>query len=281
MLLKSLARRLLPRPARKVLAQSFYRTAVHVDATLHKNDELVPPKILQSVGGGDFTAIGNEYLEYFRTFGHLSPDDRVLDVGCGIGRMAVPLTRFLSPNGSYEGFDVVAHGVQWCRQRITPRYPNFRFRCVSVRNDDYNPSGAVSALSFRFPYQDESFDFVFLTSVFTHMIPADAEHYVGEIARVLRPGGRVFGTWFLLNEESRRLVSEGRSTLRFAHTIEGGMTIDREVLGQAVSIDEAQVRGWHAHGSLAIEDPIHYGNWCGRAKFLTYQDVLVARKGRG
>src|SRR5689334_5794395 len=249
-----------------------------LDAALHKDDDLVPPKLLEFVGGGDFAAIGNEYLDYFRTLGHLSPDDRVLDVGCGIGRMAIPLTRFLSAKGSYEGFDIVPHGIEWCRRRITPRFANFNFRCVSVRNDDYNPRGESAASSFRFPYQDRSFDFVFLTSVFTHMIPADAEHYVAEIARVLRPGGRVFGTWFLLNDESRRLIAEGRSSLAFSHAIDGGMTVDADILGQAVAIEESRVRSWHARGSLAIEQPIHYGRWCGRTQFLTYQDVCVARK---
>ena len=37
----------------------------------------------------------------------LSPDHRVLDIGCGTGRMAIPLTSFLSKKGSYEGFDIV------------------------------------------------------------------------------------------------------------------------------------------------------------------------------
>ena len=41
-------------------------------------------------------------------------------------------------------------------------------------------------------------DVAFLTSVFTHMLPEDVEHYLDELARVLKPGGRTLITWFLL-----------------------------------------------------------------------------------
>jgi protein-L-isoaspartate O-methyltransferase len=45
------------------------------------------------VGDGDYRAIGAEYLGHFVRLGGLKPSDRVLDIGCGIGRMAVPLTQ--------------------------------------------------------------------------------------------------------------------------------------------------------------------------------------------
>ncbi len=73
--------------------------------------------------GGEFRATGEEFLTYFIEIGGLRPSDRVLDVGCGVGRMAVPLTRYLSPEGRYEGFDVMANAVEWCQRHITPRFP--------------------------------------------------------------------------------------------------------------------------------------------------------------
>lgn len=60
------------------------------------------------VGDGDYRAIGLEYLGHFVHIGGLKPNHRVLDIGCGIGRMAVPLTQFLDPKtGTYEGVDPV------------------------------------------------------------------------------------------------------------------------------------------------------------------------------
>ena len=47
----------------------------------------------------------------------------VLDVGCGIGRMAIPLARYLNTDGKYEGFDIIPENIAWCQRAITPRYP--------------------------------------------------------------------------------------------------------------------------------------------------------------
>jgi SAM-dependent methyltransferase len=273
-------RTLFPRSFRRAVGRHAYHALVVADAVIHKNAPLIPPRAITSVGSGDFRTIGEQFLGYFREFARLVPSDRVLDVGCGIGRMAVPLTRYLDRSGSYDGFDVVPHAVEWCRRRITPRFPNFRFRCVSVRNDDYNPEGAIGATDFTFPYDDASFDFVFLTSVFTHMLPRDSSHYLAEIRRVLAPGGRCFSTWFVLTEESRALIAQARSTLAFRYPLEHGMTTNANTPGEAIAVDEAHVRDAHVAAHLVIDEPIRYGNWCGRAAFVSYQDIVVTRKGR-
>src|SRR4029079_17934996 len=137
-----------------------------------RRHSLVPPRHLRAyVGAGEFFGIGYEFLEYFKVSG-LKPSDRVLDVGCGIGRMAIPLTTYLS-TGSYDGFDIVPHGIEWCQEKVTPLFPNFRFRHADIWNKMYNPTGTLKVSKFAFPYPNETFDFVFLTSVFTHMLIHD------------------------------------------------------------------------------------------------------------
>lgn len=47
-----------------------------------------------------------------------------------------------------------------------------------------------------------SFDFVFLTSVFTHLLPEDMNNYFSEVVRVLTHARRCLITYFLLTFES-------------------------------------------------------------------------------
>src|SRR4051812_23038714 len=93
---------------------------------LRERDPLVPPRRLQLVGEGDFAATGEEFLGHLVELCGLAPHERVLDVGCGIGRLARPLSRFLDERGSYAGFDVNAVGIGWCQAR----YDRERFSFV-------------------------------------------------------------------------------------------------------------------------------------------------------
>jgi hypothetical protein len=144
-----------------------------------------------------FELIGAEFLGHLVELADLQPHESVLDIGSGMGRMAIPLTSYLQPPGRYDGFDVIREQVEWCQENITPRHPIFRFQLVAVRNGSYNPAGGFEAAAFTFPYADASFDVILLASVFTHLLRADLEQYVAEIRRVLRPGGRALMTFFL------------------------------------------------------------------------------------
>ena len=241
-------------------------------------DELRPPIESIFVGFGDFKIIGEEFRQYFIEIGGLRTTDRILDVGCGIGRMAVPLTEYLSKEGSYEGIDIVANGIDWCIEKITPRYPNFRFQLADLFNKEYNPNGKNKSSDYKFPFEGISFDFIFLTSVFTHMLPVDMENYLSEISRVLKQGGKCFITFFLLNQESLSLIEQKKSTMDFKFNY-GDYGVERTDVPEAVvSYDENFVRNLYKKFGFKISEPIHYGSWCGREKFLSYQDIVVAIK---
>ena len=178
--------------------------------------DLIPPEdIWIAFGGGDFQAMGEKLLRQFIEYADLKSDERVLDVGCGAGRAAVPLTAYLGEKGSYRGFDTYPFGVNWCREHITPRHPRFVFELADVYNQLYNPYGQTPASQYRFPYEDDSFDFIIASSVFTHMLPADMTRYFSEMARVLSPGGRAFITYYLLGEQSKALLAMGGPNRRW------------------------------------------------------------------
>jgi SAM-dependent methyltransferase len=276
--LKSYIARLIP-PSAKPRARRIYHLPADVlDSVLGRRNPLTPPKGLIFFGGGDFNKIGEEYFRYFVDLGGLKPNERVLDVGCGIGRMAVPLTNYLDARGSYEGFDVVPEGIAWCRENITSRYPNFRFRVADIKNKEYNPGGRFAASEYRFPYEDASFDFVLLTSVFTHLLPDEIENYVSEIGRVLAPGGRCLATFFLLNEESLALIRSGSSTIDFKHDLGCYRVKDVYTPEAAIAYPEDYVRSLCVKRGLGISEPIHYGAWPRRRDFLSYQDIVIAAK---
>jgi SAM-dependent methyltransferase len=239
-------------------------------------DPLVPPIHLHVVGPEDFRASGEEFFGLLRELVDLQPNERVLDVGCGTGRIARPLAAYLSRAGSYDGFDVADVAIKWCQRHYARDHPNFHFKHVSVANTRYNPDGAGAAGKLAFPYPSASFDFVFLASVFTHMTPAGIERYMLEIARVLAPGGRCLLTFFLLNYESRRLIDEGRSTQQFSDVEWPYAVVDPAHPEDVVAFDEEWALERLSLAELNPRAPVRYGSWCGRDLFTSYQDIVVA-----
>ena len=261
------------------LRDGFGRAAAKLRRITHP---LVPPdELIDGTGGGDFIAIGDEFFALFRR-ACLRPTDDVLDVGCGSGRMARPLAGWLE--GRYEGFDVAPEAIEWCRSRITPRHPNFRFALLDVANDLYNPNGSTSAASVRFPYGDDSFDFAVLTSVFTHLVPAELLHYLDELARVMRAGGTVFATYYLLEPEVEVALSEGRTWPGLPHADHDPVLGDYRLADPSspstiVAYRREAVEAAHAERGLAMET-VWCGYWGGRpGDGVTLQDVTVSRVG--
>lgn len=237
-----------------------------------EHPDLTPPRRLAFVGGGDFHATGQEFLGFFRGIGKLAPGDDVLDIGCGCGRMAVPLTGYLDGSSRYEGFDVVPAGIDWCQENITPRFPNFHFQTLDALNERYNPSGSRE---YGLPYEAETFDFVFATSVFTHLFPDVMENYIAHASRVLRPGGRLFATFFLTNS-AKVLPTGSEPILTFAHGGRGYRAVTRQTHEVATGYDEDDVTAKITDAGLTIDD-IFYGTWSG-GDGLSYQDIVVAGK---
>lgn len=235
-----------------------------------------PPESLSRSGGfGSRGGVGRRWFNLIKEAG-LTPHGSVLDVGCGLGRIATPLTGYLT-GGRYEGFDIDRAAVEWCQQNITPVVPHFRFQSAEVFNDRYRLDGS-RAESFRFPYEDGLFDVAFLASVFTHMITAEVSHYLAELHRVLKPSGRLVASYFLLNEEFEAAVEQGRISPRyhFPHALDGCRVRDKAVVSIAVAYPESGIQKMYESAGLRITKT-HYGKWSGRDGSGN-QDVVVAVK---
>ncbi len=128
----------------------------------------------------------------------LAMGSRLLEIGCGPGRLALGLLSLGFPIGRYEGVDVDPDAIDWCRRWIAANDGAYAFHHVDVRNERYNPRGEIRLEDrFRFAFRDQCFDVIFLYSVFTHMEPGDVRVYLAEIRRLLSPGGRVVLTAYV------------------------------------------------------------------------------------
>ena len=110
------------------------------------------------------------------------------------------------------------------------------------------------------------------------MLPEDMEHYLSEIIRVLKRGGRCLITFFFTNEVSLVHIHAKQSTLLFDNDQGIYRTIKTRNPEDAICYDESFIKGLYAKSGLQVVEPVHYGSWCGRKNFLSYQDIIVAIK---
>jgi SAM-dependent methyltransferase len=205
----------------------------------------------------------------------LLPEHRVLDIGSGVGNLAIGLRDYLK--APYRGFDVHREAVAWCRDHLTSRYPLFEFDHIDLASVAYNAGGTGSAESFTFPLADASVDFVYLGSVFTHLLPAAVERYVAEIGRLLAPGGRCVVSCFVLNDDRRDSVERGHAFLAFPIVHPSGVCRlhDADTPEAAVAFEEAFLRSTFERHALRVDDVRHGGWWQGTQHD---QDVFTLRR---
>lgn len=137
---------------------------------------------------------------------HARLDSRVLDLGSGCGRFAMPLRdhnfygqRF---RGEYLGVDIDSEMLAWCRRHFDQR---FAWHDAGRASATYRPRGAGDdSAPLRLPLDDASRDLALANSLFSHLLEQDFVQYVAEAARVVRAGG-----WFYLTVFVREHVASG------------------------------------------------------------------------
>lgn len=106
----------------------------------------------------------------------LRPGDDVLDVGCGTGSLTMAAKRRVGAQGRVCGVDPSAQMIARARQKATRQGLAIDYQVGVIE---------------RLPFPDHSFD-VALSSLMMHHLPDDLKRQgLAEIARVLKPGGRL------------------------------------------------------------------------------------------
>ena len=102
--------------------------------------------------------------------------ERVVDIGCGSGKVPVVAAGFVAPGGAAFGVDASAEMIALARQRAREANVEVDFRHAAMED---------------LPFPDESFDVV-LSCQALHHVPRDAKiQALTEMHRVLKPGGRL------------------------------------------------------------------------------------------
>jgi SAM-dependent methyltransferase len=217
-------------------------------------------------------------MSYLRLLVEMRPGERMLDIGCGCGLMALYLKDYFDEEGGYAGVDLHRPSIEWCRSRIGSVRRNFQFGHIDVKSLAYNPQGGSQGESFVFPFDPHSFDVVLLKSVFTHMRPAEVENYLREVARLLKGKGRCLATFFLLNREQEALAAGGRSVLTFGFGTGDWRYVYEHSPESASAYGESYILNLLAKHGLRLRAPIYYGRWSGREAGLSFQDILIIER---
>lgn len=248
---------------------------------------LIPPReliIQNGIGVNDFDNVEMEFDRIGRGLASelirdgLLPNHSILDVGCGLGRVARALIQFLD-GGSYIGIDACRSSIDWCTAHYSDR-DNFRFFLADVFSTMYNPNSTSTPDQYRFPIASESIDFIFSTSLFTHLLLPAVDNYLKEMARVLRPGGKMWNTFMLIDAVSQpvaRMFQPDRPNVYLNVEVPGGLISIKdkpEALSAQYTKVVKQLRELHG---LFIDD-IRNGPWSGRPDNLraSYEDVVIA-----
>jgi SAM-dependent methyltransferase len=143
---------------------------------------LPPARLIYLVQGSyhlkDFYARGLAAAESIRSIlkasgVELVAGQRVLDFGCGCGRV---IRHWQGRGLELHGCDYNERLVAFCRRAL----PFARF--------------SVNGLRMALPYPDAAFDLVYALSVVTHFDVDTEDFWLGELSRIVKPGGHLYIT---------------------------------------------------------------------------------------
>jgi len=244
------------------------------------------------VGGMDPEAIGDASIQVLDRYLTLNSSSHVLDFGCGVGRVLVSLLKRRPDVAQVTGFDILPQVIAFCDRHIAGAFPQAAFELIRGRNQHYDHFAAMADLGtakdhgyLRVEY-GSAFTDAYAFSVFTHVELADFRLLLQLLSKLLKPGGTLLFTAFLLTPFSRHSIktrttwfvsfddaataSEARGKIFIGNVADrlGFIAFDLELVEQMVF--EAGLVVTH----------VEHGSWAGgNVQFSpSLQDVVVCRR---
>lgn len=218
-----------------------------------------PQDLLVRSGSPDqqsYLAVGLEFLEILKDLGQLQASSRVLDLGCGTGRIGQLVIPYLDSPDQYWGQDVDFQSLAWLKST----YPKIEIT-------------GSSAVSPGCP--DKWATLVLAASVYTHLDSDQVLKSLTNLVPKLAPGAVVLATFFILPQDAKTMMTGLGGDFQFIRGT-GGMRRARLDPNNIAYTEE-----WisDTFRNLGFEIRHLPGWWLGhKVQGNTFQDLIVARK---
>ncbi|MDO9091528.1 MAG: class I SAM-dependent methyltransferase [Rubrivivax sp.] len=252
-------------------------------------DEIRKSEMNDWVGGSDPEAVGDGCVGILRRYLTINASSRLLDFGCGIGRVLLSVLKHNPAVGHVTGFDIMPQVISFCEKHIADNFPQTSFELMQGSNDHYDLFIAAASESKPKSHSTllgqygSSFTGAYAFSVFTHLERADFQALLKLLADLLEPGGELLFTAFLLTPYSRRAIEERTALFPFGETaledngsIFIGNPSDRLAF---IAFDLPLVEQMVFDAGLILSH-VEHGSWTGSGFAATLQDVIVCRRPR-
>jgi len=247
-----------------------------------RNDSFYPPPEFLNYGSKiGFFNTGDRYMKIFQAM-DIQQHHNVLEIGSGLARIGRGFADFLI-SGKYVGLEIVQKYVDWCNESYRD-FETMSFQHLDIKNQYYNKEGALEANTLVFPFDHNSFNLVYLTSVFTHMYRESMENYLRQVFRVLAPGGTILASFFLIDNLIIANMKEGKTKRTFDSLgDQKSYVFNQKNHLAAIAFDKAYILKLFSEIGFSIEK-VYTGFWTDKDKtrgsdlFEFNQDTIIATK---
>lgn len=215
----------------------------------------------------------------------LTPGSALLDYGCGLGRMAYAVSKYLDPQrGAYFGYEPNQTSLTYLRDAWAP-LPHFHFAgtelppeedYIAIHQQAQRTGGTSAGLARLGDLCTRPIDVQYSSSVFTHMWRNDIVALLKEMTRVLAPAGVCVNTWLCVDDFAAYILRCGLADRTLQHRVKDVLTYSLDNPLTCAAYEWDTVQGiYHDAGHEITE--VLWGSWSGRDNGVHYQDIIVSR----
>lgn len=232
------------------------RINIDIDRYL-KNNDIYGESLFSSINNDSLYGISRSFLTYIVKECKLPIDSKILEIGCGVACLALPIIKH-AKQGKYYGLDTNKSCVEWCSQKISPLC-NATFK-------------HVIGDKFVIPCEDNELDMVYTTTIFL-ALPIDIiTQYLNEIHRVLKKGGHLIFTTFIWNQSAHPSIKAKKIKTRFIKS-NNISYLSNSQNEQVIIHSDNILHNCLENAQFAIHETI-FGNWNDMSNSSTFQDII-------